>query len=162
MPRSTNQPTQSTSSRKCPVPIRRGWLAVRTGHLFVLGSLLINLTMIAQGQETTTPGDSSRSQPPSAVGAAEPRNSIVSALDVDVDALRAETLERLKVFEPTVATHSVSSSELTRTTRPGGPITSPSSTSSTSSPIAAAPPSPSSDPMDRNSLPDLLRDRLIG
>jgi hypothetical protein len=160
MPRSTNQPTQSTSGGTSPIPVRTGSGAARNRRLFVLGSLLLNSTITARGQEPDTLGDSSRSQPPSAATPAVPRNSMSGPLDADAAALRAETVERLRVFEPTVTTDAVPSTESSRPRTTAGPISPAVATPSTNSLGAAALPSPSSDPTSAKPLPDLLRDRL--
>jgi hypothetical protein len=160
MPRSTNQRTQSTSNRTARISARHGSRDVKTGRHFVLGSLLLILGITARGQEPDTRGDSSRSQPPSTTAPTVSRNSVVGPLDADAAALRAETLERLKVFEPTVTTDTVSSTEPTRPNTAAGPISPAAATPSTHSFGAAAVTSPSSDPTGSKSLPDLLRDRL--
>jgi hypothetical protein len=160
MSRSTNQPIQSTSCRTSPGPIRPGTVVARTRRLFALGSLMLTFTNSVGGQEPAQRGDFSASPGPYPAAAAVPRNSTVGPSDIDAAALRVETLERLKVFEPTITTDALPSSEAMRPITAYGPIPPAAQTRSTNAIGTAAPPSPSIDPTEIKSLPDLLRDRL--
>ena len=157
MPRSTNQPIESRSDGIARLPTRPGSRTARTCRFFVFCSLLLNVTIAARGQKSDAPAEVSQS---SATAAKVPSNSVGAPLDADAAALRAETLERLKVFEPRVTGDTVRSTDTPRPSAVGGPNLPAAAAPSTNALGAAALPALASDPTGATPLPELLRDRL--
>ena len=160
MPRSTNPPIESRSDGISRLPARPDSRTAKTCRLFVLCTLLLNVTIAARGQKFDAPGEASGSQQSSATAAKAPLNAAGAPLDADAAALRAETLERLKVFEPRVTGDAVPSTSTPRPSAVGGPNLPAAAAPATNALGAPALPAIASDPTGARPLPELLRDRL--
>ncbi len=128
---------------------RRGAL---TWLLPIFCSLVAGPLGTARGQEASSPGDQGRSQPESTASKA----SGALPSEADAAALRAETLERLKAYEPTATSEAAITAS---SPRPGAGTAAPAAPAANAS-GAATVLSPSSDPTSKKSLPALLHDRL--
>ncbi|HKI21324.1 MAG TPA: hypothetical protein VKA15_25745, partial [Isosphaeraceae bacterium] len=160
MPRSRKQATGPKAVRTTRVPKRpRNRYALNRAMGLVL-SVTIVLGVVSRGQEPGSRSEPVTLQEPATATPSRTKTPGATPLGLDTAAVRAETVERIKVFEASAAPNDKASATGTASPKPAsGSVAAAVSSSPDRAVGSASRPAPI-DPAVSKSIPELLHDRL--